>query len=83
MLYQGKFEFPYVRTGEPSDAQTKCVGPEPLLRHTKTCNWVPVADDEGHDEFRWVVLRQGVDFVRHHELVQNIAMHGQKWPRGL
>ena len=29
----------------PSDAQTKYLGPEPLLRHTKACNWVPVADD--------------------------------------
>ena len=29
----------------PSDAQTKYLGPEPLLRHTKTCNWVPVVDD--------------------------------------
>ena len=26
----------------PSDAQRKYLGPEPLLRHTKTCNWVPV-----------------------------------------
>ena len=26
----------------PSDAQTKYLGPEPLLRHTKPCNWVPV-----------------------------------------
>ena len=26
----------------PSDAQTKYLGPEPLLRHTKSCNWVPV-----------------------------------------
>ena len=26
----------------PSDAQTKYFGPEPLLRHTKPCNWVPV-----------------------------------------
>ena len=30
----------------PSDAQTKYLGPEPLLRHTKTCNWVPVVDDD-------------------------------------
>ena len=30
----------------PSDAQTKDLGPEPLLRHTKACNWVPVVDDE-------------------------------------
>ena len=29
----------------PSDAQTKYLGPEPLLRHTKACNWVPVIDD--------------------------------------
>ena len=29
----------------PSDAQTKYLGPEPLLRHTKTCKWVPVAND--------------------------------------
>ena len=29
----------------PSDAQNKYLGPEPLLRHKKTCNWVPVADD--------------------------------------
>ena len=29
----------------PSDAQTKYLGPEPLLRHTKACNWVPVVDD--------------------------------------
>ena len=26
----------------PSDAQTKYLGPEPLLRHAKSCNWVPV-----------------------------------------
>ena len=26
----------------PSDAQTKYLGPEPLLLHTKACNWVPV-----------------------------------------
>ena len=26
----------------PSDAQTKYLGPEPSLRHTKACNWVPV-----------------------------------------
>ena len=25
-----------------SDAQTKYRGPEPLLRHTEACNWVPV-----------------------------------------
>ena len=31
---------------DPSDAQTKCLGPEPLLRHTKTCNWVTVVDDD-------------------------------------
>ena len=29
----------------PSDAQTKYLGLEPLLRHTKACNWVPVVDD--------------------------------------
>ena len=28
------------RVDNPSDAQTKYLGPEPLLRHTKTCNWV-------------------------------------------
>ena len=26
----------------PSDAQTKYLGPEPLVRHTKACNWVTV-----------------------------------------
>ena len=26
----------------PSGAQTKCLGPEPLQRHSKACNWVPV-----------------------------------------
>ena len=26
----------------PSDAQTKYLGPEPLLRHTKACDQVPV-----------------------------------------
>ena len=30
----------------PSDAQTKFLGPEPLLRYTKTSNWVPVVDDD-------------------------------------
>ena len=30
----------------PSDAQTKFLGPGPLLRHTKTSNWVPVVDDD-------------------------------------
>ena len=29
------------------------------------------------DGCRWVLLRQGVDFVGQQELVQNIAMHGQ------
>ena len=29
----------------PSDAQTKYLGPEPLLRHTKACNWVLVVAD--------------------------------------
>ena len=24
----------------PTDAQTKCLGPEPLPRHTKACTWV-------------------------------------------
>ena len=27
---------------DPSDAQTKYLGPEPLQRHTKACTWVPV-----------------------------------------
>ena len=41
------FEFPKCPGLEnPSDAQTKYLGPEPLLRHTKTCNWVPVVDDD-------------------------------------
>ena len=35
------------------------------------------------DECRWVVRPQGVDSVGHQELVQNTAMHGQKWSRGL
>ena len=34
----------------PSDAQTKYLGPEPLLRDAKACNWVLVdayfADDK-------------------------------------
>ena len=30
----------------PSDAQTRYLAPEPLLRHTKTCNWVHVVDDD-------------------------------------
>ena len=29
----------------PSDAHTKYLGPDPLLRHTKACNWVDVVDD--------------------------------------
>ena len=29
----------------PSDAQTKYLGPEPFLRHTKACKLVPVVDD--------------------------------------
>ena len=29
----------------PSDAQTKYLGPKPVLRHTKTYSWVPVVDD--------------------------------------
>ena len=29
----------------PSAAQTKYIGPEPLLRHTKRVLWVPVVDD--------------------------------------
>ena len=46
MLVQGKFEFSKMSGLEnPSDAQTKYLGPEPLLRHTKTCNWVRVVDD--------------------------------------
>ena len=31
----------------PSDAQTKYLGPEPSLRHTKECNWVPVDGQSG------------------------------------
>ena len=38
--------FKMSRLENPSDAQTKYLGPEPLLRHTKTCNWVPVVDDD-------------------------------------
>ena len=30
----------------PSDAQTKCLGLEALVRHTKKCNWVAVVDDD-------------------------------------
>ena len=30
----------------PSDAQTKNLGPEPVLRHTKACIWVPVGVEE-------------------------------------
>ena len=29
----------------PSDAQTKCLGREPQLGHTKTCNWALVGVD--------------------------------------
>ena len=29
----------------PSDAQTKYLGQEPLWRHTEACNWVPVVAD--------------------------------------
>ena len=39
----GKIRFSHLSGSEnPSDAQTKCLGPEPLLRHTKTCNWALV-----------------------------------------
>ena len=31
----------------PSDAQTKYLWPDPLLRHTKACNWVLVGVDVG------------------------------------
>ena len=39
----------------PSDAQTKYLLPEPLVRHTKACNWVPVGvevqeNDKGIDQ---------------------------------
>ena len=34
------------RENSRSDAQTKFLGPEPLLRQTKTSNWVPVVDDK-------------------------------------
>ena len=30
----------------PSDAQTKFLGLEQLLRHTKSCNWIPKVGDE-------------------------------------
>ena len=30
----------------PSDAQNKYLGPEPLLLHTKTCHWVIVVGDD-------------------------------------
>ena len=30
----------------PSDAQTKYLGPEPLQRRTKACHWVPVDAEE-------------------------------------
>ena len=33
----------------PSDAQTKYLGQEPLQRHTKACNWVPVDGEEKID----------------------------------
>ena len=36
----------------PSDAQTKYLGLEQLLRHTKSCNWIPkVCDEHGQREF--------------------------------
>ena len=39
----GKFKSPNLSGLEnSSDAQTKYLGPEPLLRHTKGCNWVLV-----------------------------------------
>ena len=42
----GKFRVPKMSGLEnPSDAQTKYLGPEPLLHHTNTCTWVPVVDD--------------------------------------
>ena len=42
-LRSGKFRVSKMAGLEnPSDAHTKCLGPEPLLRHTKACNWVPV-----------------------------------------
>ena len=35
----------------PSDAQTKYLGLEQLLRHTKSCNWIPkVGDEHGQRE---------------------------------
>ena len=79
MLVQGKFEFPKMSGLEnPSDAQTKYLGPEPLLCHTKTCFWGSLSlMMTSRDECRWVVLRRGVDFVGHQANVQNIAMHGQ------
>ena len=79
MLVQGKFDFPKMSGLEnPSDAQTKYLGPEPLLCHTNTCFWGSLSlMMTSRDECRWVVLRQGVDFVGHQAHVQNIAMHGQ------
>ena len=46
---------------------------EPLLIHTKTCNWVPGVDDG----------KSLVDFVGRQELVENTVMHGPKWSRAL
>ena len=31
----------------PRDAQTKYLWPDPLLRHPKACNWVPVGVEVG------------------------------------
>ena len=45
MLVQVKFRVSKMSGLEnPRDAQTKYLGPEPLLRNTETCNWVPVVD---------------------------------------
>ena len=47
MFVEGKFESPKMSGLEnPRDAQTKYLGPEPLLRHTKACIWVPVGVEE-------------------------------------
>ena len=46
----------------PNNAQTKYLWPEPLLRHTKACNWSLLLMMASRDECRWVVLCRGVDF---------------------
>ena len=58
-----------------SDAQTKFLGPEPLLRHTKMSNWVLVDDDKSRWRRRSPRTRSEVRDACT-KVVEKVATHG-------